>query len=455
MIITKRALPRRAVLRGMGTTLALPLLDAMVPALSAAAQTAAKPIRRLGFIYVPNGVAKNDAVDYWKPSGSGTRFELSPILRPLAPLRDHVVVVSGLSQRQADPDVNGDVGDHSRASATWLNGVRPKRTEGADVEAGTTVDQFVAKAVGQDTQLPSLELGIDPTYVVGNCENGYSCVYVNTLSWRTPTTPLPIETNPRVVFERLFGQGGSPAQRRAQAQEARSILDSVAERIAGLRGTLGPTDRTRFEEYLDSVREIERRIQTAETLTADAQLPELQRPVGIPQTFGDHVRLMCDLLVLAFQTDVTRVFTFLWGREIVGRPYPEIGVPETHHGVSHHQNDPEKLAQLAKINTYHVELLVQFLQKLQSTPDGDGSLLDHVQLLYGAGLSNPQVHSHLDLPLVLVGRAGRHVAGHHLVCPTDTPMMNLLLAMMENVGVHAEMYGDSTGRLELEPLAGV
>jgi hypothetical protein len=450
MIITKMALPRRTFLRGMGVTLALPLLDAMVPALTAVARTAANPVRRVGFIYTPNGVAMNVAVNYWKPTSEGTNFDLSPILTPLAPFRDQLVVLSGLDQRQAEA---GGGGDHSRASANWLNGVHPKQTEGADVRVATTVDQVVANELGKHTQLPSLELGIDLSFVVGNCENGYSCAYVNTISWRTPTLPNPTENNPRVVFERLFGDGGTAAQRLGQARRARSILDSVTSDIARLQGKLGPGDRTKIAEYLDAVREVERRIEMAGAQAADSPLPTLQRPIGIPVAFGEHVKLMYDLLWLAYQGDATRVFTFMLGRELVGRPYPELGVPESHHGLSHHRDDPALLAKLAKINTYHVQLFTHFLEKLRSTPDGDGSLLDHSMLLYGGGLSNPNDHAHHDLPLVLVG--GQHHGGRHLGYPKETPMMNLLLAMMDKVGVPVERYGDSTGRLEFEPLSGL
>jgi hypothetical protein len=467
MMIRKVALPRRTVLRGFGVTLALPLLDAMVPALTVTAKTAAAPVKRLGFFYVPNGMAKADIAfhtnngagalrtpeggDYWTPKGEGATFDFSPILQPLAPYRAYVTVLSGLSQRQADP-TSGDVGDHSRATATWLNGVRPKRTEGSDVRAGTTIDQIIADKIGQDTQLPSLELSMDPTFVVGSCENGYSCVYVNTLSWRTPTTPVQMETNPSMVFERLFGQGGSPAQRRAQAADSRSILDSVAAGVEGLHRKLGPSDRLRVDEYLDSVREIERRVQKAEASTGESQLPELEKPVGIPTAFGEYVKLMADLLVLAYQADITRISTFLLGREVSARSYPELGVPESHHGISHHQNDPKSIAKLAKINTYHVSLLAAFLEKLRTTPDGDGTLLDHSLLLYGAGLSNSQLHTHAELPLVIVGRTNSRASGGRHNFYKETPMTNLLLTMADAVGVPADTLGDSTGRLDLEPV---
>ncbi len=453
MIITKMKLSRRTLLRGMGATLALPLLDAMVPALSAIARTAARPVRRLGFVYVPNGVAMNRAVNHWKPRGEGTSFEFSPILRPLEPFRDHVTVISGLSHRQAEALSDGG-GDHSRASASWLSGVHPKQAEGADVRAAMTIDQLAADALGRDTQLPSIELSVDRDDLVGNCDNGYSCVYVNTLSWRTPTTPLPPENNPAAVFERLFGDGGTPAERLAQAQKDHSILDALNADIAGLQRTLGPGDRRRVDEYLGAVREIERRIQKAEKQTAESPVSVPERPVGIPAAFGDHVKLMFDLQWLAYQSDLTRISTFMLGRELGGRSYPELGVPVNHHGLSHHRDDIDNLEKLARINTYHVDLFAYFLDKLRSTPDGDGSLLDHSTLLYGGGLSNPNEHSHVDLPLLLVGGGGSG-RGRHLVCAKDTPMMNLLVAVLNNVGVPIDRYGDSTGQVDLEALPGV
>jgi hypothetical protein len=454
MIITKMALPRRTFLRGLGASLALPLLDAMTPAMTAFRDTAINPVSRVGFIYIPNGVSMNAAGNAWKPIGEGRNFEWSPILTPLAPYREHTLVVSGLAHAQAESMGDGQ-GDHSRASAAWLSGVHAKQTEGADVQAATTVDQLVAREIGHDSLLGSLELAVDPNFLVGNCENGYSCAYINTLSWRSDTTPIPTENNPRVVFERLFGDGGTADQRSRQARRARSILDSVNDDLARLQRSVGPADRARMDEYLESVREVERRIQKAETTSRESALPSLDRPVGIPDSFGDHLKLMYDLQWLAFQADLTRVFTMMLGRELVGRPYPELGVPESHHGLSHHRDDPVNLTKLTKINTYHIELLTHFLEKLKATPDGDGTLLDHVLLLYGAGLSNPNEHAHTDLPLMLIGGAGGLTGGRHLQFPKGTPMMNLLLAMMDRVGVRVEKYGDSSGRLDLGPLSGV
>ena len=450
MIITKRALPRRTVLRGIGATLALPLLDAMVPALSASTRTAAAPVRRLGFFYVPNGVAMTGTVNQWTPEGVGTGFTFSPILKPLESFREQLVVVSGLSHKEADSKGDGN-GDHTRGSATWLNGVRPKHTEGADVRAGTTADQIAATALGQDTLLPSLELGLDPNFMVGNCEGGYSCVYMNTLAWRTPTTPLPAEVNPRIVFERLFGEGGTPEQRLAQARKTGSLLDAVLDQMARLQQTLGPADRDKASDYFDSVREIERRIQHTEQQGGAAVLPALERPLGIPDTYAAHAELMFELQRLAFQADITRVFTFMMGRETSPRTFPEIGVSEPHHGLSHHGNKSEQLEKFARVNTYQVQQFSSFLEKLRTTPDSEGTLLDNSLLLYGGGLSNGNEHSHINLPLVLAGgAAGRLEGGRHLEYPIDTPMANLLLSVLENVGVSEDQLGDSTGRLELD-----
>ena len=447
MFITRIALPRRTFLRGMGVTLGLPLLDAMVPALSAVADTPARPVRRVGFVYLPNGVAMNfKGVNYWRPRGDGSNFELSPILTPLSPFRDRLTVVSGLTHHQADVLQDGANGDHTRGTSSWLTGVHPRHTEGADVLNGISADQIAAKAFGKDTALPSLELATDLNYLAGSCENGYSCVYMNTLAWSSPTSPLPTENNPRAVFERLFGDGGTSAQRRAQAHEDRSILDSVTEELGRLLKTVGPGDRTKVADYVDSVREIERRIASVEAHDA-ISLPTLERPLGIPERFDEHVNLMFDLQWLAFQADVTRVVTFMLGRELNFRTYPEIGITEGHHGLSHHSDDPNKLARYAKLNTYQAQLFASFLEKLRSTPDGDGTLLDHSMFLYGAALSNPNLHAHYDLPLLVVG--GGVKRGQHLAYPVETPMTNLLLTMLDKSGVSTEKLGDSTGRVEL------
>jgi hypothetical protein len=457
MFITKTALPRRTFLRGVGTVLALPLLDAMVPALSAMRQTAAAPVRRLGFVYLPNGVARNfSGINYWTPIGEGADFALSPILTPLAPYRDRLLVVSGLAQHQADAHDDGANGDHTRGTSTWLTGVHPKRTEGADVRNGTSADQMAAAVIGRETPLPSLELAIDLNFLGGQCENSYSCAYLNTLAWRTPTAPMPTENNPRIVFERLFGDGGTSAQRMAQARQNRSILDSVMADLARLQQSLGPADRTAVTDYVDAVREVERRIQKVEESGAKSDLPTLERPSGIPERYDEHVKLMYELQWLAFRADITRVVTFMLGRELNFRTYPEIGITEGHHGLSHHQDNPNQIAKLAKLNTYQTELFAWFVDKLQSTPDGDGTLLDQSLFLYGAGLSNPNLHAHYDLPLaVLGGGAGRLKGGRHLVFKEETPMTNLLLSLLDKAGVRIDALGDSNGRVPIEPLSDV
>jgi hypothetical protein len=450
MFLSKRHLPRRTFLRGVGATLALPLLDAMVPALTAQSRTAARPLRRLGFVYMPNGVARNfTGINYWTPLGEGTTFEFSPILKPLEPFRDRMVVVSGLAQHQADAHDDGANGDHTRGTSSWLTGVHPKRTEGADIRNGVSADQIAALQLGRDTALPSLELAIDLNFLGGQCENSYACAYMNTLSWSTATTPLPTENNPRIVFERLFGDGGTAEQRVARARENRSILDSVMTDLARLQNSLGPSDRTKVADYVDSVREVERRIQRVEQRNV-SDLPDLNQPSGIPERFDEHVKLMYELQWLAYRADITRVVTFMLGRELNFRTYPEIGITEGHHGLSHHQDNPNQLAKYAKLGTYQAELFSWFLEKLTSTPEGDGTLLDHSLFLYGAGLSNPNLHAHYDLPLVLVGSAaGQLKGGRHIVYKQETPMTNLLLSMLDKAGVKTETLGDSTGRLEL------
>jgi len=450
MFITKMALPRRTFLRGVGATIALPLLDAMRPAMTALAKT--PPVKRLGFVYTPNGAT----MSAWTPTTEGPALtELSPTLAPLSAVRDQVVVPTGLSQKQAESLGDGN-GEHSRGQTVWLSGVHPKRTEGADVQAGITVDQIAAQALGKDTPLLSIEMALEQNYLVGNCDNGYSCVYWNTISWRTPTTPLPMEVNPRIVFERLFGDGGSRERRLGQMKEDQSILDSVRDAVVSLQNRLGANDRTKVAEYLDSMREIERRIQVAERQSRDSVIDLPDRPVGAPENYDEHAKLMFDLAAVAFQADITRVFTLLLGREQTNRPYPFIGVPEAHHSISHHQNDPIKLAKCAKVNTYHIALLARFAEKLRSVPDGDGTLLDHSMVLQGSGLSNSDQHSHIDLPLVLVGGgAGSLKGGRHLRFPKDTPMNNLHLALLEKVGVDVDRFGDSTAAVQLEPLSGV
>ncbi len=453
MIITRTALPRRTFLRGMGAAIGMPLLDAMIPALRAAGDAPGAAVRRLGFIYMPNGVAKNSSgIDYWTPPTEGRDFELSPILAPLAGFKDRMVVVSGLDQNQAEAGNDGASGDHTRGTSSWLTGVYPKRTEGADVRNGVSADQIAAGAIGQDTALPSLELAIDLNFLAGQCENSYSCVYLNTLAWSSPTTPLPTENNPRIVFERLFGEGGPPEQRAARLRRSRSLLDSVLDDLRRLQGRLGPGDRARVGEYVDAVREVERRIQGVEA-RAEADPIALDRPRGVPERFDEHVKLMYELQWLAFQADLTRVVTFMLGRELNFRTYPEIGITEGHHGLSHHQDRPEQIAKYAKIGVYQAQLFAWFLEKLRATPEGDGSLLDRSLFLYGAGLSNPNTHAHTDLPLLVVGGRRAGIDGNrHLVYKGQVPMTNLLLTLLDRVGVHAETLGDSNGRIPIGPL---
>jgi hypothetical protein len=444
MIVTKMALPRRTFLRGVGATLALPLLDAMIPALSAAAKTPATPVKRLGFVYLPMGAAPGQ----WSPKGEGAIAELSPILNPLTPHLNQITVLSNLEHKNAYA-----AGNHATANCTFLSGVRAKFTDGSDYEMGITVDQIAAKQLGRDTLLPSLELATDFNYVVGNCDNGYACVYMNTLSWSSPTTPLPTEADPRVVFERMFGDGGTSAERQAELRKSGSILDWVLGDMAQLQRKLGPGDRAKVDEYLDSLREIERRIQRAEKVSATDPTSAIERPVGAPQAWEDHVKLMFDLQVLAFQADITRVISFQLAREVSTRTYPQIGVPEAHHPTSHHQNDPEKLAKLAKINQYHVTLFGYLLEKLKTTKDGDGTLLDHTMYLFGSGMGNPDVHDHSKLPILVAG--GNLSGGRHINYAEPTPLSNLLLTMLNKAGIESDSFADSTGRVQelVEPLS--
>ena len=436
MFISKKHLSRRTMLRGMGVAAALPLLDSMLPA-----QTPlAKPMVRLGFVYLPHGAIMNQ----WTPATEGAGFEFSPILKPLEPLRDYINVISGLGHKAADTTAV-----HSLSPTTWLSGVRPKPTQGVDAFAGVTADQIAALQIGQDSLLPSLELATeDNSALIGACDRDYGCIYMNTLSWRTPTTPLPMEINPRKVFERLFGAGGSAEERAARIREDRSILDQITADAGALQKTLGAKDRTMVGDYLESVREIERRIQKAgqQQLDSYSELPEA--PVGIPYAFEEHINLMYDLLALAYQTNVTRVFTFMVAREESNKTYPQIGVHDGHHATSHHQNKPEKIEKLVKIQQYHIGLFARFLDKLKSTPDGDGSLLDHSVLLYGSNMSNSNVHNHFPLPNLLVGGgAGTLKGGRHLRYEDHTPMTNLLVSAMDKAGIRQETLGDSTGRL--------
>jgi hypothetical protein len=439
MIITKKALPRRTFLRGIGATLALPLLDAMVPSMTALAATPANPVRRLGFVYIPMG----SNISQWTPSGEGRLGELSPTLRSLSPFVDQLTVITNLELKNAYP------GTHATSNAAFLSAATAKWTESTDYQLATTADQIAAKHIGQDTRLPSLELAMDLLTTVGQCDNGYACVYQNNLSWSSPTTPLPAEAHPRVVFERLFGEGGTTAERQAELRKNASLLDWVSEDISRLQRKLGPGDRTKVSEYLDTVREVERRIQKAEAETADSHLPDLDRPIGVPAAYADHARLMFDLQVLALQADVTRVITFQLARETSTRTYPEIGVPDPHHPTTHHKNDPEKLEKVAKINAFHVSLFAYYLEKLKATRDGNGSLLDHSVFLYGSGMGNPDVHDHVNLPILVAGGgAGKLKGGRHIKYAEATPLANLHLTLLDKVGVHLDSFADSRGKVK-------
>ena len=442
--ITKKALPRRTVLRGMGSLVALPLLGAMVPALTATGRTAASPISRLGFFYAPNGMF----LPNFHPTGNGGRdYKITRILSPLKDYREQMIVVSGLSNNGlVSPNEGGGV--HTRAHGGWLSGVLPKRTEGADIEAGKTVDQFAADVLGKDTSLRSLELTTESNFTVGNCENGYSCTYQNSTSWRSPTTPLYHERDPRVVFQRLFGDGGSVEARLAQMKADRSILDSVTDSINQLERKLGPSDRVMMEEYLDAVREIERRIQRTVQNNASGPLPTAQQPTGLPDTYEEHVDTLFEMLVLAYQADITRVSCFQMARELSGRAYPNIGVPEGHHTVSHHQLNPHNIEQYTKINTHQVSLFSKLIDRMHNTPDGDGSLLDHSIMMYGTGMGDGDHHTPYDLPVILVGGgSGQMKGGRHIKYAMHTPFMNLGLTLLDKVGVQVDSISDSTGLL--------
>ena len=439
MIITRKALPRRTFLRGMGATVALPLLDAMVPSMTALAQTPAKPVRRLGFVYMPMGCD----LPRWTPAGAGSVVELSPTLQSLRPVANQLTVISNLELRNAYP------GTHATSNASFLSAATAKWTESTDYHLGTTVDQVAAQQIGHQTLLPSLELSMDLLQTVGQCDNGYACVYQNNLSWSSPTTPLPAEAHPRIVFERLFGEGGSAADRQAALRRRASLLDSLRDDITRLQRTLGPEDRSRVGQYLDTVREVERRIEKAEHQTTDVGLPDLDRPVGVPAAYADHARLMFDLQVLAMQADVTRVLTFQLARETSNRTYPEIGVPDPHHPLTHHGNDPGKVAKMAKINAFHVSLFAYYLERLKATREGDGSLLDNSLILYGSGMGDPNVHDHVNLPILVAGSgAGTPNGARHITYAKPTPLANLHVTLLERVGVRLDAFADSKGRVD-------
>jgi len=445
-LITKKHIPRRTFLRGMGVTLSLPLLDSMIPAQTPLAKTAAKPQFRMGLCFMPHGAV----MDNWTPKAEGANFEIPRTLKPLEPFKDQLLVISNLAHHNAAPAGPGDNGgDHTRSPAVFLNGVHPKRTDGADIRAGVTIDQIAAEKIGQETRLPSLELAIeDYSGLVGSCDVGFSCTYMNTISWRTPTTPMPMEINPRVVFDRLFGDGATAEERLERIEEERSILDAVTGQIRRLQGNLGATDRNRVSEYLDTVREIERRIVLAEKQSSISGVNVPATPAGIPDDHETHTKLMFDLMAIAFQTDITRVSTFMMAREVSYRTFPMLGISEAFHPASHHQNNPARLEQLTKINTYHVGLFAYMLDKLRSTKDGDGTLLDHTLMLYGSGMSNSNIHNHSPLPILVAGgAAGRLQGGRHLKYAPETPMSNLLLSVLHKAGVEQDSIGDSNGPL--------
>jgi hypothetical protein len=437
--LTRKSLSRRTLLRGIGASVALPLLDSMTPAL----QSAPLPFRRAAFIYTPTGIIMNS----WTPAAEGAGFEFTPTLKPLEPFRDHVLVLTGLEHHNGESLGDG-AGDHARAGATWLTGVHPRKTEGADIHNGVSVDQILAKEIGRETSLPSLELGLEDVRMVGGCDSGYSCAYSNTISWSSATTPIPYEINPRAVFERLFGDGETtdPVALAVKSREDRSILDFVLADANRIATSLGAADRSKMSDYLDSVREIERRIQQAESKNrTSVSLPAFDRPDGIPPTFEEHIQLMFDLMTVAFQADLTRVITFMYSREGGNRTYPQIGVPDAHHGLSHHQNDPAKMARLQLIDHHHVDMLSYLLGKLQAAKDGDGTLLDHSTLVYGCSMSDSNRHLHGNLPVLLMGSVH---GNRHMRYAKGTPMTNLYLTMLDGMGVHSEKIGDSTGELD-------
>ena len=444
--ITKKSIPRRTFLKGVGASFALPLLDAMIPAATASVKTSAIGVRRLGYVFMPMGCDQSR----WTPKSENTLDKLSPILDSLKTVKDKMTVFTNMELRNAYP------GSHATSNSSFLSAAKAKVTESSDYYLGTTADQVAAKQIGQQTQLPSLELAMDLMQTVGQCDNGYACVYQNNLSWSSPTTPLPAEAHPRLVFENLFGEGGTPEERRAALRERASLLDSIADDMKLLKRGLGASDRARVTEYLDSIREVERRIQKAETDTKDNPLPDLDRPMGVPASYADHARLMFDLQLLAFQGDITRITTFQIARETSNRTYPEIGVPDPHHPLSHHGDDPNKIARMAKINAFHVSLFAEYLEKLQNTPEGNGSLLDNVLLLYGSGIGNPNVHNHTNLPIIVAGGTADGMKGNrHLRYDKPTPLANLHLTLLDKVGVRLDKFGDSNGKIDnlFEPLS--
>jgi hypothetical protein len=444
MMIFKKAIPRRKFLRSAGATLALPLLDAMVPAFASSTSTGKAPVR-LAFIYVPMGII----MEKWTPATEGANFQMTQILEPLTPFRNYLLVLSGLAHNMGVAHEGEGVGDHARASAVFLTGAHPKKTEGADLRAGISIDQIAAKELGKETQLASLELGLDSNEVVGLCDTGYSCAYTNTVSWRSASMPMPMENKPRAVFERLFGDSDNtePSERHARFLEQRSLLDLVKRETSQLLAGLGPGDRLKLTEYMDAIRDVERRIQMAEAQPS-RELPSFERPIGVPEKFTEHAKLMLDLQILAFQSDLTRVTTFMIGQEGNARVYDELGISDSYHPLTHHQKDAEKIEKVTKIDILHTQVLAHLVEKLQAAPDGDGSLLDHSMIVYGSALSDGNLHEHNNTPTLVIGGGGIK-GGRHLRYQVDTPMANLYLTMLDKLGISMDSFGDSTGRIEL------
>jgi hypothetical protein len=444
MMVFKKSIPRRTFLRGTGTALALPLLDAMFPAFASAAQTASGQATRLSFFTVPNGII----MDKWTPATLGRSYELPPVLEPLSAFKDRMVVLSGLANNEARKLEFEIAGDHPRACSAYLTATHPRMTSGADIQCGVSVDQIAARELGRQTPLPSLEIGLEIP-MVGACESAYSCAYYNTIVWRSPTTPLPMENRPRAVFERLVGDSTDPVERAARMKENRSILDLVAQDLRRLLRSVGEGDRLKLDQYSEAVRSVEQQIHVAEQQSA-RELPDMEKPIGVPDRFSDYTKLMLDLQVLAFQGDMTRVSTFMAGHEMGGRAFPELGFGDQHHSLTHHQGDTAKIAKCLQINIFHASLYRYFLEKMQSVPDGDGTLLDHSLLLYGSALSDGNMHLYKDLPVLLIGGGVAGIqGGRHVRYPENTPIANLYITLLERLGIHVESFGDSTGKIEL------
>ena len=444
--ITKKSIPRRTFIRGVGATFALPLLDAMVPAATALSKTPAMGPKRLGYVFMPMGCDQSR----WTPRSEKSLDKLSPILDSLKEVKNELTVFTNMELRPAYP------GSHATSNSSFLSAARAKPTESSDYYLGTTADQVAAKEIGQDTQLPSIELAMDIMQIVGQCDNGYACVYQNNLSWSSPTTPLPAEAHPRIVFENLFGEGGTREERQEMLKKRSSLLDSIVADMNRIKQDLGASDQAKVTDYLDAIREVERRIQKAESDSNDNPLPDLDRPIGVPVSYADHARLMFDLQLLAYQGDITRIATFQIARETSNRSYPEIGVPDPHHPLSHHGDDPDKIARMSKINAFHVSLYAEYLEKLKNTPEGNGSLLDNSLILYGSGIGNPNVHDHTNLPIIVAGGSSGGMKGNrHIRYDKPTPLANLHLTLLEKMGVKIDSFGDSTGMIDelFQPLS--